>query len=68
MKTYEIQVHLYEPADGRWAETMEIEETTLDKAHKVARLWSRELIEETGAKVEDYYAIDLDTNEVSGKG
>lgn len=66
MTTYEIQVHLYRASDGaEWTESLEIEETTLEKAHKVARLWSRELAQEHGAKVEDYYAIDLETSEVS---
>jgi hypothetical protein len=66
MNYYEIQVNLSRASDdAEWSETMEIQETTLEKAHKVARLWSRELAQEHGAKVEDYYAIDLETNEDS---
>ena len=67
-REYSIHAHLIRHRDeAEWLEEMPIWETSLEKAHKVARTFAREQAKLNGAVIVDYYAVDLETNEYSEK-
>ena len=65
-REWEICVNLSRKKDGaEWTENLTVFCASVKEAHNLARQFAREMATEHNAKVEDFYATDLETGEVS---
>jgi len=65
MRDYELQAHLITPDGGEWTETTSVQAQNLVTARIMARRFAILEAQQHNAKVDDFWAIDLESYEVS---
>jgi hypothetical protein len=64
-KEYELLASLTTKDGGEWIEDTTVSAKSLVEAGKMAKRFGRQMATENNAKLEDAYAVDIETNELS---